>query len=155
MEEKSTDGDWSTFREKLVNSKSKNKRGEEGIGGRYAVFDVAYDAFSHYHASANPPLVRQGHTYFAFTQGPVQFFLMDTRRYRSDITKTEPASRTMLGDKQLSALYDWLGRVSDSLSLRVQARTCADSDCDPFSGQQHSNVQIHCVIRAIYLSLAA
>jgi len=43
VEEKSTDGDWSNFREKLVNAKSKNKKGEEGIGGRYAVFDVAYD----------------------------------------------------------------------------------------------------------------
>jgi cofilin len=44
VEESSTDPDYSKFREKLLNAKSKNKRGEEGIGGRYAVFDVEYDA---------------------------------------------------------------------------------------------------------------
>lgn len=44
VEETSTDPDYSKFREKLLSAKSKNKRGEEGIGGRYAVFDVEYDA---------------------------------------------------------------------------------------------------------------
>ncbi|WPH00818.1 Hypothetical protein R9X50_00364800 [Acrodontium crateriforme] len=43
VEESSTDPDYSKFREKLLNAKSKNKKGEEGIGGRYAVFDVEYD----------------------------------------------------------------------------------------------------------------
>jgi cofilin len=31
------------FREKLLNAKSKDKRGKEGMGGRYAVFDVEYE----------------------------------------------------------------------------------------------------------------
>ena len=44
VEETSSDPDYSKFREKLLNAKSKNKRGEEGQGGRYAVFDVEYDA---------------------------------------------------------------------------------------------------------------
>ncbi|EMC97147.1 hypothetical protein BAUCODRAFT_32891 [Baudoinia panamericana UAMH 10762] len=44
VEEKSTDGDYEKFREKLMHAKSKNKRGEEGIGGRYAVFDFEYEA---------------------------------------------------------------------------------------------------------------
>ncbi|KAF2858189.1 hypothetical protein K470DRAFT_260112 [Piedraia hortae CBS 480.64] len=44
VEEKSTDPNFDVFREKLLNAKSKNKRGEEGVGGRYAVFDVDYDA---------------------------------------------------------------------------------------------------------------
>ena len=43
VEETSTDGDWSSFREKLINAKSKDRKGKEGIGGRYAVFDVSYD----------------------------------------------------------------------------------------------------------------
>jgi len=43
VEETSTDPDYGVFREKLLNAKSKNKKGEEGIGGRYAVFDVEYD----------------------------------------------------------------------------------------------------------------
>ncbi|KXT01845.1 hypothetical protein AC578_2149 [Pseudocercospora eumusae] len=44
VEETSEDPDYSKFRQKLIDAKSKNKRGEEGIGGRYAVFDVEYDA---------------------------------------------------------------------------------------------------------------
>lgn len=47
VEETSTDPDYSKFREKLVNAQSKSKRGESaplGVGGRYAVFDVEYEA---------------------------------------------------------------------------------------------------------------
>jgi len=40
VEETSKDPDYSAFREKLLNAKSKDKKGKEGIGGRYAVFDV-------------------------------------------------------------------------------------------------------------------
>jgi len=44
VEETSTNPDYAAFREKLISAKSKNKKGEEGIGGRYAVFDVEYEA---------------------------------------------------------------------------------------------------------------
>lgn len=40
---------------------------------------------------------------------------MDTRRYRSDVYDDDVASRTMLGDQQLGALYDWLGKVSTTI----------------------------------------
>ncbi|KAF2263876.1 cofilin [Lojkania enalia] len=43
VEETSKDPDFGAFREKLLNAKSKDRRGKEGIGGRYAVFDVEYD----------------------------------------------------------------------------------------------------------------
>ncbi|KIW09596.1 uncharacterized protein PV09_00465 [Verruconis gallopava] len=43
VEETSENGDWDQFREKLLNAKSKDKKGKEGIGGRYAVFDVQYE----------------------------------------------------------------------------------------------------------------
>jgi cofilin len=43
VEETSTDPDFNVFREKLLNAKSKDRRGKEGIGGRYAVFDVEYE----------------------------------------------------------------------------------------------------------------
>lgn len=42
VEETSKEDNWSAFREKLLSAKSKNKRGEEGQGGRYAVYDVEY-----------------------------------------------------------------------------------------------------------------
>ncbi|CAI6333687.1 unnamed protein product [Periconia digitata] len=44
VEETSKDGDWTSFREKLINAKSKDRRGKEGIGGRYAVFDFTYES---------------------------------------------------------------------------------------------------------------
>jgi len=43
VEETSKEADWSVFREKLINAKSKDKKGKEGIGGRYAVYDVSYE----------------------------------------------------------------------------------------------------------------
>jgi Cofilin/tropomyosin-type actin-binding protein len=43
VEETSKDPDYGVFREKLLNAKSKDKRGKEGIGGRYAVFDIQYE----------------------------------------------------------------------------------------------------------------
>ncbi|KAK8205284.1 cofilin [Zalaria obscura] len=43
VEESSTSDDYSAFREKLLNAKSKDRKGKEGMGGRYAVYDVQYD----------------------------------------------------------------------------------------------------------------
>ena len=78
-------------------------------GNTTGVFDAAYDAYTHYHMSVNPPPVRKGHTYFSFDQGPAQFFMLDTRKYRSPETKDpyDPA-KTMLGDPQLTDLLAWL-----------------------------------------------
>ncbi|KAF7845799.1 hypothetical protein BT93_L0627, partial [Corymbia citriodora subsp. variegata] len=44
VDEKSTDDDYSSFREKLLASKSKDKRGKEGKGARYVVYDFQYEA---------------------------------------------------------------------------------------------------------------
>ena len=43
VEETSKEANYNEFRDKLVNAKSKDKRGNEGIGGRYAVYDVEYE----------------------------------------------------------------------------------------------------------------
>ncbi|KAF2841657.1 cofilin [Patellaria atrata CBS 101060] len=43
VEETSTEANYDEFREKLLNAKSKDRRGKEGIGGRYAVYDVEYE----------------------------------------------------------------------------------------------------------------
>ncbi|KAK4940078.1 hypothetical protein LTR28_009224 [Elasticomyces elasticus] len=43
VEEKSTSPDYNAFREKLLAAKSKDRKGKEGMGGRYAVFDVEYE----------------------------------------------------------------------------------------------------------------
>jgi alkaline phosphatase D len=69
----------------------------------------AYDAFTHYNAAANPPAHRKGVTYFSFTQGPAEFFLLDTRRYRSPANKDpNDPNKTMLGATQLEDLLAWI-----------------------------------------------
>ncbi|RYN27365.1 hypothetical protein AA0113_g7445 [Alternaria arborescens] len=72
----------------------------------------AYDAFTHYNAAPNPPPHREGATYFSFTQGPAEFFLLDTRRYRTPASKdASDPSKTMLGAQQLSDLLAWVQKV--------------------------------------------
>ena len=75
-------------------------------------FANASNAFKLYNADANYDPLEPGQYYYEFRYGDSAFFVMDTRRYRTDITQGDVNSRTMLGEKQLAALYDWLGRVS-------------------------------------------
>jgi len=44
VEETSKEDNYEAFREKLINAKSNDRRGNPGVGGRYAVYDVEYDA---------------------------------------------------------------------------------------------------------------
>lgn len=86
-------------------------------GNTTGVFPSAYDPYSHYHTSVNPPAVRRDESWFSFTQGPASFFMIDTRRYRSPNDKTngsDPFSgeptKTLLGEAQLADLLAWLKR---------------------------------------------
>jgi alkaline phosphatase D len=61
-------------------------------------FPSAADPFVHYHVSVNPPtppgtpsISIDNTTYFQFMRGPAEFFLLDTRRYR---TAPEPVSQS-------------------------------------------------------------
>jgi len=73
-------------------------------------YPAAADPWHHYQTSVNPPPTRPGATWFSFTQGPAQFFLMDTRSYRSpEFSATAgDSSKTMLGASQLSDLLTFL-----------------------------------------------
>ena len=64
-----------------------------------------------YNADANYDSPAEGQYYYDFRYGDAAFFVLDTRRYRSDITSEDPTTHTMLGDQQLGALYNWLGKV--------------------------------------------
>jgi hypothetical protein len=74
-------------------------------------FANAEDAFRIYNADGNYEPRVPGQHYYDFRYGDVAYFVMDTRRHRSNPHTDEPATRTMLGDTQLSALYEWLGKV--------------------------------------------
>ena len=102
-------------------------------------FPAASDPFIHYHVSVNPPVPRgapngpdTNTTYFQFSNGPASFFMLDTRRYRTDpeprSTSSSPTSEkiaygsssessnppstpnthSMLGAHQLTSLLTYL-----------------------------------------------
>lgn len=105
-------------------------------GNETEPFPAASDPFMHYHVSVNPPLPPsianhdgENTTYFQFTQGPASFFMLDTRRYRtqpelrgesivntakplygssSTASQTTDGDPTMLGSLQLKALLTFL-----------------------------------------------
>lgn len=81
------------------------------------VYAAAVDPWTHYHASANPPLAKKagslstrgGATWFEFSQGPASFFMLDTRTYRSpNKTPYLDDAKTMLGAEQLADLVAFL-----------------------------------------------
>ncbi|KAI0340220.1 hypothetical protein BDW22DRAFT_450134 [Trametopsis cervina] len=82
-------------------------------------FASANDAFRLYNSQSNYEPAEPEQQYYHFRYADVAFFVMDTRRYRSDITTEEdPMARTMLGDTQLAALYDWLGSVNNTATFK-------------------------------------
>lgn len=108
------------------------------LGNETEPFPSASDPFIHYHVSVNPPIPpsspkSSNTTYFQFNRGPAQFFMLDTRRYRTDpeplsntrlsthnplqgvapsLYKSNPpppqSNHTMLGPEQLSSLLTFL-----------------------------------------------
>ncbi|KIW92523.1 uncharacterized protein Z519_06370 [Cladophialophora bantiana CBS 173.52] len=103
-------------------------------------FPAASDPFIHYHVSVNPPVppgspngLETSTTYFQFSHGPASFFMLDTRRYRTDPEPqsarssasssekplyssslnssnppSDPEKHTMLGVQQLNSLLKYL-----------------------------------------------
>ncbi|KIW29339.1 uncharacterized protein PV07_05158 [Cladophialophora immunda] len=72
-------------------------------------FPAASDPFIHYHVSVNPPVPpgspsgsETNTTYFEFTNGPASFFMLDTRRYRTD---PEPQSTSTSFPSREKPLY--------------------------------------------------
>ncbi|TCD67645.1 hypothetical protein EIP91_012155 [Steccherinum ochraceum] len=80
-------------------------------------FQNASNAYRLYNHDANYDGNLNDTHYYEFRYGDVAFFVMDTRRYRSG-PHDDVSSRTMLGDKQLSALHSWLGRVNGTATFK-------------------------------------
>ncbi|KPI35401.1 Alkaline phosphatase D [Cyphellophora attinorum] len=103
-------------------------------GNETEPFPAASDPFIHYHVSVNPPTPPtsllnynppsgENTTYFQFTRGPAQFFMLDTRRYRTDPEPNissgshsspgtnpppSPDAHSMLGPEQLASLLAFI-----------------------------------------------
>lgn len=89
-------------------------------GNTTGVYAAAVDPWHHYHTAVNPPTARKpagwtisrtGPTWFEFAQGPANFFMADTRSYRSsNKINYEDRDKTMLGTAQLADLLAFLRR---------------------------------------------
>ncbi|KAF5387013.1 hypothetical protein D9615_001756 [Tricholomella constricta] len=75
----------------------------------------ASGAFKLYNSNANYDPVTSGEHYYEFGYGNAAFFILDTRRYR---TEMGTPNRTMLGDAQLAALHEWLSRVNTTSTFK-------------------------------------
>ncbi|KAM5343962.1 hypothetical protein ACJ41O_012499 [Fusarium nematophilum] len=83
-------------------------------GNETGLYGTAMQPFWNYHGHANPPSeFGAGKTYYTFRRGGVAFFVLDTRRYRSDNTMNDGPEKTMLGGHQLEALSEWLRTETD------------------------------------------
>ncbi|KAH8647394.1 PhoD-like phosphatase [Xylariales sp. PMI_506] len=84
----------------IVNDWSANETG---------LYNDALQPYWDYQGFSNPhSKFGDGESYYTFEHGDVAFFVMDTRRYRSDSSLPDGPEKTMLGEKQLHHLEDWL-----------------------------------------------
>lgn len=65
-------------------------------------------AFEEYVASVNPPPRTPGTLQYTFRAGDVEFYVLDTRTFRTPGTMPDNAAKTMLGAEQKQDLEDWL-----------------------------------------------
>lgn len=79
--------------------------------------DASY-SYKTYNGLANYDSPTVGDHYFNFTYGDTAFFVMDTRRHRSDVDTVEAAERTMLGDRQLEAFGQWIAKVNTTATFK-------------------------------------
>jgi len=86
--------------------------------GSIPPFPSASDASTIYSALANYDSPDHGQHYYDFRYGDVAFFVMDTRRSRSGVVKDDMRSLTMLGDRQLTAFYQWLSKVNQTSTFK-------------------------------------
>ncbi|KAL5529401.1 hypothetical protein ACEPAG_5386 [Sanghuangporus baumii] len=76
----------------------------------------ASSAFYLYNGQANYCSRYEGHYYYDFRYGDAVFFVLDTRRYRSDAS--DEGYPTILGNQQLRDLMDWLGEVNQTSTFK-------------------------------------
>lgn len=108
-------------------------------------FVNASSAYSTFLGNVNPDPVSSDVHYYNFRYGDNAFFVLDTQRHRTkpnariDVSSEgethikqpnsttatvegddiyTPKRRTMLGDKQLTALYSWLGKVNSTTTFK-------------------------------------
>lgn len=78
-------------------------------GNETGLYADAIAPYWNYQGRANPPSAwGPDESYYAFHHGDVAFFVLDTRRYKSESSLPDGPGKTMLGAQQLAHLKDWL-----------------------------------------------
>ena len=98
---------------------------------RYPAARAAYDSYVHSHnpdtaLDPSPPTGTSGDVlYYSFSVPGADFFVLDTRSYRSPNTAVDDENKTMLGDTQLTALLDYLEaqQLSSTAAFKFVAST--------------------------------
>ncbi|THH31384.1 hypothetical protein EUX98_g2819 [Antrodiella citrinella] len=118
-------------------------------------FQNASNAYRLYNADANYASAHADAHYYDFRYGDVAFFVMDTRRYRSEPSE-DPSVRTMLGDKQLAALYDWLGKVNGTTTFKFIVSSVPftslwqmDAQVDSWAAYAHEKAALLSVLHTV------
>lgn len=132
VEETSKEANFDVFREKLLNAKSKDRKGKEGIGGRYAVFDVEYEldsgegtrskiTFISWTPDDAPQYVSRSHVYFC-------------RRGRVDV---RIGANWWQPRMMYSTSKEAIKRALNGLAADIQANDADDIEWDNIKSRVH------------------
>ncbi|GAA5859315.1 hypothetical protein JCM8547_001980 [Rhodosporidiobolus lusitaniae] len=83
-------------------------------------FAPANKAYQTYLGNANPDAIagHEGENYYEYNVGDSAFFVWDTRKFRSDNANDDDETKTMLGEKQTEAFFDWAARVNNTVTWK-------------------------------------
>jgi alkaline phosphatase D len=102
-----------------------------------------------YNGQSNFDSVTSGSHYYNFTYGDVAFFVLDTRRHRSNVATTAEQDRTMLGQDQYEAFYNWLSRVNQTSTFKFVVSSVpftslwqGDAQKDSWAGFANEKAQV-------------
>ena len=122
-----------------------------GKTGLYLEARPAYDAYQGGH---DPAPRTAGETYFSFSAGQADFYVLDTRSFRSPDGNTDDASKTMLGATQKADLERWLSAstakfkfIVSSVAFNDFATTCSSTEHDAWCAYRTERSEIFDYIR--------
>lgn len=114
------------------------------------MFAPATAAFRSYLGAGNPTisssllsgisdLATEPINYFDYQYGDAAFFFLDTRAYRSPNSMPDEDGKTMLGEKQKQAFFEWVDKVSQRSSF-FPFLLFPKPDCFDLIGQFHCHI---------------
>lgn len=116
-----------------------NWHGEQGY------YIDAMTAYDEYQGKHNPASRAAGKKYYSFRVGEVDFYVLDTRSYRSSNGVTDNSSKSMLGSVQKGDLESWLSASTAKFKFIISSvpwRNLSDRNNDSWDGFQTERNEI-------------